>query len=134
MFKSVVASGKNYTNSEKTAIEIRTPDEFTKFWKRTNSAKDAFDKRHESGLGLVSKTYQNSAAAAGEFMHEFAPIINIVKDFAAPYGGMAIGILSTLFMVSISCQIPPPRVLIAQLGCNAEERYRATLRIYSIRH
>ena len=46
-----------------------------------------------------------SAAAVQPFMKDFSPIIDIVKDFGAPYGGIALGTVSLLFAVKIRLQL-----------------------------
>ncbi|KAL8653829.1 MAG: hypothetical protein Q9210_001858 [Variospora velana] len=65
-----------------------------------DSARIEFDRNHEKGCGLFSKNYQSSAAAIQPFMNEFSPIIQVVRDFGAPYGGLAMGTVTLLFAVA----------------------------------
>ena len=126
-----MSSSKSYTSAEKTAISLRTANEFVKFWNQTRATKERFDKNHDTGLGRAARGVQSSAAAAGEFMHEFSPIINIVKDFGAPFGGIAVGVVSMFFTVSIFIFgfIHSPHMF-AQVAMNkneTEERLESTL-------
>ena len=101
-FKNLIASSKEYSEIEKNAINVTTVAEFKDFWQNTKDAKEDFDRSHEKGCGLCSKTYQSSAVVVGNFMDDFSPILDIVKNFAAPYGGMAVGTISVLFVVGFS--------------------------------
>ena len=101
-FKNLIASSKEYSGSEKAAINVTTVAEFKDFWQKTNDAKEDFDRSHERGCGLCSKTYQSSAVVVGNFMDDFSPILEIVQNFAAPYGSMALGTISVLFVVGFS--------------------------------
>lgn len=94
-----MTTNKDFTEIEKAAINFNTPAEFTSFWQQATDAKKGFDEGHAKGCGLCSKSYQTSAVAVLDFMNDFSPIIEIVKDFAAPYGGMALGTISVLFTV-----------------------------------
>jgi len=51
---------------------------------------------------LCSRNYQGAAVMIRSFVKDFSPIIDVVKDFAAPYGGMAVGTISVLFVVRFS--------------------------------
>ena len=82
-------------------VNYDTIEQFDAFWKQTNDAQEEFDERHEKGCGLFSKSYQSSAVVARSFMRDFSPILEIVKDFAAPYGGLAVGTISVLFVVGL---------------------------------
>ncbi|MCJ1244750.1 hypothetical protein MMC30_001950 [Trapelia coarctata] len=98
--KEWVASSEKFSEAEKAAIKVNTVDEFSIFWEQNNSAKEAFDRRHEKGCGLWAKRYQNSAVLIQDFMNDFSPIVEIVKNFAAPYGGVAVATMSILFTVA----------------------------------
>jgi len=74
---------------------------FIDYWEHTNSAKESFDRSQGKGCGLLGKRYQSSASFVLPFMNDFSPIIQIVKDLGAPYGGLAVGTLSLLFAVSV---------------------------------
>ena len=95
-------NSKNLSEDEKAALEIDSMDSFYGYWDRTKTAQDSFDHSHENGCGLWGRRYQRSAAFVLPFMDDFSPIIRIVRDLGAPYGGAAIGTLSLLFAVSAS--------------------------------
>lgn len=101
-FKNLVASSKGYSEIEKAAVNVTTVAEFNTLWRNTNDAKKEFDHSHEKGCGLCSKTYQSSAVEVRNFLNDFSPILDVVQNFAAPYGGMAVGTISVLFVVGFS--------------------------------
>jgi hypothetical protein len=98
-FKEFVAGSKAFSPAEKAAIEFNSMAKFNAEWARVNTSKSTFDHNHEKGVGLAARKYQESAGVVIGFMDSFSPILEIVKDFAAPYGGMAIGVISILFTV-----------------------------------
>lgn len=83
-------------------VKLETVAEFDAFWQNINDAKEDFERSRKSGCGLHPKHYQSSAAVVRNFMKDFSPIIDIVKDIAAPYGGMALGTISVFFVVGVS--------------------------------
>lgn len=95
----MVEASKGFSETEKAAIKLDTVEKFYIFWERAHNEQGAFDRSHERGCGLWSKRYQSSAAIIQGFMEDFSPVIKIVQDFAAPYGGMAVGTMSVLFAV-----------------------------------
>ena len=96
-FKQSVVSSKLFSETEKSALECDTVAKFGIFWEQANNTRMAFDRSHEKGCGLLAKRYQISAVLVHDFMDAFSPIIDVVKDFGAPYGGFAIGTISILF-------------------------------------
>lgn len=74
-------------------------EKFNTFWQKTNRAKQDFDQRHQRGCGLWLNKYQASAVEVQNFMDDFSPIIDIVQAFGTPYGGLAVGTISILFIV-----------------------------------
>ena len=79
---------------------------FDSYWETTRNALDTFEDSHGNGCGLWARRYQKSAAVVQPFLDDFSPIIRIVKDLGAPYGGAAVGTLSLLFVVSASLLYP----------------------------
>ena len=101
-FKDWVVGSKAFTRTEKAALDVDSAAAFKDYWEETNSALGDFDRSHEKGCGLRSKRYQYVAADAQRFVNEFSPIVQIVKDFGAPYGAVAVGTMSLLFAVSVN--------------------------------
>ena len=101
-FRDWVMKSKTLSEDEKAALKVDSVDAFHAFWERTRIAQDSFDHNHENGCGLWGRRYQRSAAFVLPFMDDFSPIIRIVKDLGAPYGGAAAGTLSLLFAVRAS--------------------------------
>ena len=98
-------ASKEFSENEQAAIKVDSVAAFSDYWQYTNSAKENFDRSHEKGCGLWAKRYQSSAAFIQPFMDDFSPIIRIVKDFGAPYGGVAVGTISLLFAVSVNSRV-----------------------------
>ena len=93
---------KTLSEDEKAALKVDSVDAFRGYWERTRNAQDSFENSHEKGCGLWARRYQGAATFVLPFIADFSPIIRIVKDFGAPYGGAALGTLSLLFAVSAS--------------------------------
>jgi hypothetical protein len=90
-----------FSEDEKKAIQHNTLAEFKAYWARANEAKSDFDVSHEKGRGLLSKRYQSLATIVQSFMDDFSPLVQIIKDFGAPYGDGALGTISVLFVVCL---------------------------------
>ncbi|EXJ82359.1 hypothetical protein A1O3_06172 [Capronia epimyces CBS 606.96] len=101
-FQKTVATSKSYSATEKTAFSLSSAQEFHDFWEQTIQAKGEFDDSHEQGCGLRvwARQYQNAASVVQSFMKDFSPIIDVVRDCAGPYGGLAVGTISVLFAVA----------------------------------
>lgn len=100
-FKDWVVASKDFSKDEKAALNVDSVVAFEDFWQNTNTAKADFDSGKERGCGLCVKRYQSSAAFISPFMKDFSPIVQIVRDFGAPYGAVAVGTMSLLFAVSV---------------------------------
>lgn len=100
-FKDWVVASKGFSENEKAALKVDSVAAFKDYWEEANSAKEKFDRSHEKGCGLWAKRYQSSAAVIQPFVNDFSPIIQIVRDFGAPYGAIAVGTMSLLFAVSV---------------------------------
>jgi hypothetical protein len=87
---------------EKAALNVHSVPEFRRFWTSTLDAKKAFENSHSHGVGLAGKQFQSVASYAVDILQNMDPLIQIIKDFGAPYGGMAIGTISLLFAVCTS--------------------------------
>jgi hypothetical protein len=77
-------------------------DDFNAFWTKTLAARDDFEASHERGCGLWTRSYQNASTTVRNLMKNFSPILEVVKDIAAPYGGLAVGTIAALFAVAAS--------------------------------
>lgn len=94
-----MASSK-FSKEEKAAFRINSAAEFDEYWQATNDAKTIFDHSHERGCSWWAKRYQTTAASVQPFMNDLSPLIEIVRNFGAPYGNIAVGVISLLFVVS----------------------------------
>ncbi|KAL8752095.1 MAG: hypothetical protein Q9184_005848 [Pyrenodesmia sp. 2 TL-2023] len=98
-FKAQVESSKRFDQSEKDAANVDTREEFDLFWQKLSSTRENFDRDHETGCGLFGRRVQSGARSIQPFVAGFSPIIEMVKDVGAPFGGGAVGSVSLLFAV-----------------------------------
>jgi hypothetical protein len=84
---------------ELAALNVNTKETFMAFWQAARDAEADFDAKHEHGAGRLSKKTTSLAASAYDTMQIFSPLLNAIKDFGAPYGGMALGTLCLVFAV-----------------------------------
>ncbi|KAF4462795.1 hypothetical protein FALBO_10392 [Fusarium albosuccineum] len=103
------------TLEQKSAWDTNSNEALKNFWQTTFNAKVDFDAEHEHGAGRFSKTATSLAATAYDFLRDLSPIVEIVKDFGAPFGSMAIGTVCLLFAV-------------AKNRANMEEKIESTLK------
>ena len=80
-------------------MRIQSADDFEKFFGSALAAKGKFEASHRHGTGRAGRAIQNAGASAYEILQNMEPIVEIVKTFAAPYGGIAIGTISFLVTV-----------------------------------
>lgn len=98
-FHAFVGNHGEFSDKEKSTLQFDSAAAFESFWHTTTDAKRKFEASHEHGAGRVAQTVQNFAASAYDILHHMEPILDLVKDFGAPYGGMAIGTISFFFAV-----------------------------------
>ncbi|KAF2232960.1 hypothetical protein EV356DRAFT_578033 [Viridothelium virens] len=99
-FQKFVLKDKNFSNTEKKAIQIKDIKEFEVLWQDVLEAKETFEESHRKGYKMWSREYQNTANTIHSFIKEFSPILDIIRDFGGPYCGLAIGTVSVLFAVA----------------------------------
>lgn len=88
-FRSKIA--RKFTQPEQSALTVDSEDAFKIFWEAALSDKRTFDVKHEHGTRRAAKQVTSLFSSAYDIIESFNPLVNIVKDFGAPYGGMAIG-------------------------------------------
>ncbi|KAK2049969.1 hypothetical protein LZ31DRAFT_256343 [Colletotrichum somersetense] len=98
-FRDKIVNGRKFI-TEKAALEVQSREDFESFWKTTQGARAQYDAKRESGMGRVGKGMTNLAASANDILQNISPILDLVKDFGAPYGGMAIGTICFVFVVA----------------------------------
>ncbi|KAK6506458.1 hypothetical protein TWF506_011366 [Arthrobotrys conoides] len=98
-FRAFVDSQEKFSEEEKSTLQIDSFDAFEKFWNKTLDSRQNFEASHEHGVGRTVRTAQNFAASAYDILQHFGPLVEVVKDLGAPYGGMAIGTISFLFAI-----------------------------------
>ncbi|KAK6495010.1 hypothetical protein TWF481_003038 [Arthrobotrys musiformis] len=89
-----------FSEEEKSTLQIDSFDAFEKFWNKTLDTRQNFEANHEHGVGLAARTAQNFAASVYDILQHVGPLVEVVKDLGAPYGGMTIGTISFLFIVA----------------------------------
>lgn len=133
--KDWVLASKRFSAREKAAYNVHSVDAFREYWQDANSAKEDFDQSHEKGCGLWAKRYQSSTALIKPFFDDFSPLVRIVKDLGAPYGGVALATMTLLFAVSAkSASFGPFILYYEQVAVNKNEMEESlALTISSIR-
>ncbi|KAI9697894.1 MAG: hypothetical protein M1820_007681 [Bogoriella megaspora] len=82
------------------SLACESPRDFTVFWAQYSiQTRSSFDQRHERGWRRWVQKYQSFAAGADRFLRDFSPIVEVVKNVGAPYGGLAIGTISAFFVI-----------------------------------
>lgn len=97
--RNLVESDSNFSDEEKAALDIDSVAAFEIFWNSALQSQNKFEEAHENGAGLAMRTFQDFGASASDIMQHMEPIVQVVKDFGAPSGGMAIGTITFLFTV-----------------------------------
>lgn len=93
-------ASSQFSAREKAALDHATVEDFKTYWNQAIDAEARFEDDHVTGCGLRARQYQETSASAMGFIDGFNPIIQAVQNFAAPYGGVALGAISFLFAVS----------------------------------
>ncbi|KAL6823381.1 hypothetical protein V8C40DRAFT_247949, partial [Trichoderma camerunense] len=88
-----------FSEEEKYALQIDSVPAFIKQWNLAIDSRGKFEASHEHGVRLTARRAQQFAESAYDVLQHKNPIVQLVQDFGAPYGGMAIGVISFLFTV-----------------------------------
>ncbi|PLN81836.1 hypothetical protein BDW42DRAFT_185144 [Aspergillus taichungensis] len=99
-FHRVAQTNNNFSKEELSALRIQSANDFEKFFNSTLTAKGKFEESHRNGTGRAGRAIQNAGASAYDILQNMEPIVETVKTFAAPYGGIAIGTISFLVTVA----------------------------------
>lgn len=100
IFHSSIQKKKGDRIDEKGAIECKTYEEFAIYWATVaGSAETRLSSGRRKGWRKWSKRYQSFAKGVDGFMKDFSPIVEIIKGVYPPFGGIAIGTISALFVV-----------------------------------
>ena len=83
------------------AVQCRSYEDFVTFWTAASGrAEKEYVSRHQRGWRKWTRRTQSLGEDAAGFMKDFSPIVDLIKDCGAPFGGLAVGTLSLLFTVS----------------------------------
>jgi hypothetical protein len=96
-----ISNHSHFSEEEKYALQIDCVSTFEKQWKLVVDSRDNFEANHEHGVGLAARRAQQFVESAYDVLQHMDPIVQLIKDFGAPYGSMAIGTISVLFTVRI---------------------------------
>lgn len=100
-FRNTVSTSALYSKTAKAVVQFNTIEQFNNFFlEPTQNAQSDFDKDHERGPKSLARAYQSLSVKAMDFMNQFSPVLELVQACGAPYGGIAVGIVSVLFVVS----------------------------------
>lgn len=89
--RQTVKKTRKFTQTEQNALNIDSIEAFQHFWQGALDAKPKFDKRHEQGVGKVTKDATDFGSRAYDVLTTLNPMLDIIKDFGHPFGGMAVG-------------------------------------------
>ena len=95
----IAQNKQRFSGEERSALRIQSQKAFEEFWDSTLDNKTGFDKRHEQGIGRATKNAANIAASAHDIVQNFSPLVDMIKDFGAPYGSMALGTICFVLVV-----------------------------------
>ncbi|KAH6697477.1 hypothetical protein F5X68DRAFT_226847 [Plectosphaerella plurivora] len=98
-FRKRIIGTQNFV-AEQPALSVTSREAFEDFWKKVHGSKVVFDQKHEQGAGRLSRGATSLAASANEILRDVSPILELVRDFGAPFGGMAIGTICFVFAVA----------------------------------
>ncbi|KAK3329967.1 hypothetical protein B0H66DRAFT_635071 [Apodospora peruviana] len=111
LLRNRAGESRKFTEEERSALDVDSQENFKNFWETTLDAKVAFDTEHDDGPGRLAHEANHLAASAYDLLQKVSPLIDIVKNFGAPYGGMAIGTICFLFAVAKSRSTMENKVL-----------------------
>ncbi|CAG8959339.1 hypothetical protein HYFRA_00013109 [Hymenoscyphus fraxineus] len=97
-FRSKTA--EKFTKSEQSALNVDSKEAFEIFWKGALSNKRGFDVKREHGRRRAGKKVTSLSSSAYDIIQNFGSLVNIIKDFGAPFGGMAIGTICFLLTIA----------------------------------
>lgn len=92
---------QRFTNEERLTLDITSQEAFETYWTATLNQKAGFDKNHEKGVAGAGKKANNQLASAYQIAQNFSPVMEMVKNFGAPFGGMALGTLCFVLVVRL---------------------------------
>lgn len=98
-FRAKITTAGRFTRAEQSALEIESRDAFKAFWEATLSDKNTFDMKHQQRGRRAATQVVSLSASAHDMLQSIDPLVNIIKDLGAPYGGMAIGTICFLLTV-----------------------------------
>lgn len=98
----VFVNGKSsFSERERAALQVDSIASFDAFWNQTTKAQAKFESNHEQGVKQWARKAQDFGEAASDTMRQLEPIVQVIKDFGHPFGGMAIGTITFFFTVKL---------------------------------
>ncbi|KAL7902142.1 hypothetical protein HDV63DRAFT_360870 [Trichoderma sp. SZMC 28014] len=94
-----ISNHSHFSEEEKCVLKVESVSAFEEQWNLTVDSRDKFEASHDHGAGLATRRAQQFVESAYDVLQHVDPIVQLVKDFGAPYGGMAIGTISFLFTI-----------------------------------
>ncbi|KAK8115646.1 hypothetical protein PG984_012148 [Apiospora sp. TS-2023a] len=91
---------RRFTDVERNALNITTQTAFEQFWEDALTKKASFDQTRQNGIGRVTRRATNFAASAHSIVRNFNPLVEMVRDFGAPCGSMALGTICFVLVVA----------------------------------
>lgn len=91
----------NFSDKEKAILKVQPkgPAEIQAFLNETMDAMDRYDGAHTKGIRKLGRKLTDFGAVAHEIMQNLSPLISLVQDIGAPFGGTATGVIAFFFSV-----------------------------------
>ena len=101
--RGILKKRSHETGNELLAIDCKTPEDFCQSWAAlSGDVEQQYQEKRKKGWRKVARRAEDFAVDGEAFLKDFSPIVDLVQNTAAPYGGLAIGTLSFLFTVRVS--------------------------------
>ena len=98
-FRSLVRNHGGFSEDEKSALQVDSVAAFDTVWKSVIDSKTTLEASRGHGIRKGVQKTQNFFASTSEILQHLEPMLELVRNLGAPYGGMAIGTISFLFIV-----------------------------------
>ena len=99
--RRLVRNHDQFSEEEKRALHIESVSAFNASFDAAIDARDEWEASRNHGVGQVIQTTQNVLVSSYVILQHLEPMVELVRHLGAPYGGMAIGTLSFLFVVCV---------------------------------
>ncbi|KAI9370167.1 hypothetical protein BJX61DRAFT_544878 [Aspergillus egyptiacus] len=90
-FHAFVKRSRKCSEEEKRALGTTTVEEFMMAWDSALKHKEQYEQKRTGG---IRRGFLDSAAAMSDVLDNMNPILEVVRDSAGPFGGLAVGTIA----------------------------------------